>query len=171
MSQCSWREPTVERDRKGLGKEQHQKRYLLQTFYNLGMRGRSKYWVTNSLTVGIGLVHLYYLRISPVAVVYEELCAWASEWIGERVKHNTPSRNCSLPSKELPPFSLLFLSNERNSQDKCVLVTRLFFNLGEEWAEGLTSLSNSRSALLPLTHRQFSPIKWTGTSVLQYHVV
>lgn len=157
-SMCSWREPTVERDRKGLGKEQHQQRYLLQTFYNLGVRRRSKYWVTNSLTVGIGLVHLYYPRISPVAVVQEELCARGSEWIGGRNKHSTPSRNRSLPSKELPPFSLLFLSNERNDQDKCVLVTRLFFNLVQEWAEGLTSLSNSMSASLPLTHRQFSPI-------------
>lgn len=41
MSQCSRREPTVKRDGKGLGKEQHQKRYLLQTFHNLGMRGEA----------------------------------------------------------------------------------------------------------------------------------
>lgn len=50
-----------------------------------------------------------------------------------------------------------------------MLVTRLFFNLVQEWAEGLTSPSNSRSALLPLTRRQFPPIKETGTAVVQYH--
>lgn len=50
-----------------------------------------------------------------------------------------------------------------------MLVTRLFSNLVQEWAEGLTSLRNSRSSLLSLTHRQFPPIKQTGTAVIQYH--